>query len=58
MGEIIITQKFPKIVFDVDVNKLNEQFVNVKLPTFMSNMYNSRVSPQYSFSFRCGTRPV
>ena len=34
-----MAQKCSKTGNDVDVNKLNDQFVNFKVPTFIGNLY-------------------
>ena len=53
--EIGIGRKYPKTEIDADVNKLNDQIVNSKIPTSIGNLYDDLccVPPQYSFSFRC-----
>ena len=60
--ELGIGRKSPKTDIGVDVNKLNDQFVNSKIPTSIGNLYNVRygnlsylcyVPPQHSFSFCC-----
>ena len=53
--EIEIDGKRPKTDFDVDVNKLNDQFVRFRISASIGNMYDDLccVPPQYSFSFRC-----
>ena len=44
----------PKNDFDVDVNKLNDQFVHFRIPKSIGNMYDDLccVPPQHSFGFR------
>ena len=47
--EIGIGENCPKTDFDVDVNKLNDQFVHFRVPTSISNLYDNLccVPPQY-----------